>query len=125
MINAIRSHFAALKASRAYGRAVKAQHVGDSRSALDAGRSALAQVSSPFVNRDKPWIGTLVMLSVLLVEHHAHELGEPGASLQDLQFAWRFLRGLGEGPGGPDPKDRLNIQYLESRIAHLQAAEHS
>jgi superfamily I DNA/RNA helicase len=110
-----------MKAARAYGRAVKAQDVGDSRKALEEGRQALKVLSSPSIDREKPWIGTLLAMGTQMVDHHAHRLGERGASLSDLQDALHFLRKCADRTGNQDFGDSASINYLEARIAYIKA----
>lgn len=120
MIAYFRNFLAGMKAAGAYGRSVKAQETGDSRKALEEGRRALRLLSRPFINREMPWIGVLVSMSVQMIDHHAYKMGESGASLQDLEFTLRFLRMNNEDPRKTDPKDLLSMQYLEARIAYLK-----
>jgi hypothetical protein len=119
MVRVLKTFLASLRAAGLYGKALKSQDKGDSRGALEASRKALAILAAPSIIREKPWTATMIGLATMMVEYHAGELGEQGASPKDLTDSLAFFRFLGGKPGQNDPAANDKIVYLEARLKHL------
>ena len=94
MIGAIRSYFAALGASRLFGRASQLHEVGRMEESLDVARQSLALLRAPWVARHRPMEGSVLLSTVMLVEQLASELDRSGAEKRDLADALAYLKML-------------------------------
>ena len=115
----IRSYILSLRASRRYGKSEKLRKTGRLPEALLVAREGLSILRSSGVIRDNPAEGTVIVFLTTTVEGIAHTLGEPGASLQDLEDSLQFLR---DTPCGENAKLKdfrgTWLPYLEQRIEY-------
>jgi hypothetical protein len=92
----------------------KAKHLQE---ALAAARAGLAILRDPVILRREPPEATAVLPLTTVVEQVAQELGEPGATPEDLQDSLRFLKAL-DSPDAPEAVRKLRatwLPYLETR----------
>ena len=94
MIRAIRSYFAALRASRLFGRAGRLRDAGRMEESLDVARQSLAVLRAPWVVRHRPMEGSVLLSATMLVEQVASELNRSGAEKMDLADALAYLKML-------------------------------
>ena len=117
MVRAIRSYFAALRASRLYGRAGRLRDAGRMEESLKVAQQSLAILRAPWVVRHRPAEGSVLLSTTMLVEQVASELNRPGAEELDIADALAFLKFLppdsareiyGTADWGPYFESRLN-----------------
>ena len=119
MFRRVRSLFVGFKASAALGRASRHREQGRNAEALAEARRGLALLSAPHIARLSPPEGAalLTLTLTMLVEQVAFEVGEPGASPDDLRDSLVFLGLMAENPT-PNVSEQLAwVPYLESRLA--------
>ena len=120
MLSGFRTVLCAMKASGAYGRALKFQRNGKDAQALDAARHGLALLGKPHVLRDRPWTSSVLALLTIFVEHYANKLGAPGASQRDLADSLQAFKAMAKSPDKSCKNYNDEILYLESRIQRPQ-----
>jgi len=117
MVRAIRSYFAGLRASRLFGRAGRLRDAGRMEESLNVARQSLAILRAPWVVRDRPAEGSVLLSATMLVEQVASELNRPGAEEVDLADALAYLKIL-----SPDSAREIFgtgdwAPYFESRLS--------
>jgi len=116
---AIRSYLLSLRAIRRYGKSIKLRDAGRLPEALQVAREGLSILRSSQVIRDYPAEGSSIVFLTTTIEGIAHTLGEPGASLQDLEDSLQFLRDLPSEEGSKFTEFRSTwLPYLEQRIEY-------
>jgi hypothetical protein len=116
MFRAIRSYFAALKASRLFGRASRLRDAGRMEESMNMARQSLAILRAPWVVRNRPAEGSVLLSTTMLVEQVASELNRSGAEEVDVADALAYLKIL--------PPDSVReifgtgewASYLDSRL---------
>jgi hypothetical protein len=116
MIRAIRSYFSSLKASNLFGRASRLRESGRKEEALDLARKSLAVLRAPWVVRSRPAEGSVLLCTVMLVEHVASELNQPGAEVSDLADALANLKNLPRDSSLEIFGSDEWVPYLETRL---------
>lgn len=117
MFRSVRSLFVGFKASAAVGRASRHREQGRNAEALTEARRGLALLSAPHIARLNPPEGAALLTLTMLVEQVAFEVGETGASTDDLRDSLAFLGLMAENPT-PNVAEQLAwVPYLESRLA--------
>jgi hypothetical protein len=114
LIDSVRSVIAALRASRALGRAYRAQRQERFGDALAIAHVGLEILRGSYVRRTNPPEGAALASLTILAEEVASQLEKPGASAQDIADSLRFLRGI---DASPRPELCLYIPFLEKRLA--------
>jgi hypothetical protein len=116
----MRSYFAALRASRLYGRASRMRDDGRLEESLNLARQSLSVLRAPWVARHRPTEGSVLLSTTMLVEQVASKLNQPGAENMDLADALAFLQSLSTDLVRKILGTGQWIPYFEAR---LEAAE--
>lgn len=116
MIRKIRSYFTSLRASSLFGRASRLRDAGRKEEALSLGRQSLAILSAPWVLRQQPAEGSVLLCSTMLVEQVAFELNQNGAKEDDIADALTYLKTLPDGSLKEIFGTDEWLPYLESRL---------
>jgi hypothetical protein len=117
MFTSVRSLIVSFKASAALGRASRLREKGHIGEALTEARWGLALLSAPHIARLNPPEGSALLTLTMLVEQLAFEVGELGASPDDLRDSLAFLGLMGENPTPNVAEQMAWVHYLESRLA--------
>ena len=123
LINSIRSGIAALKASAAFGRALRRQREGKLTEALIIAQNGLAILRKTYVQHSNPPEGSAHASLTTLAESIAWELDVPGVTEQDLSTALAFLKAI-HTENQPNGLGEY-IPFLESRLESLHKHPHS
>ena len=115
MIRALRSYFAALKASSRLGRVYRLRDKGRKNEAILVAREGLVILSGPFVERQHPAEGSVLACLTTLVEELSSELNQPGASISDLKDALKFIKQLPEASSPAVQNMKSWVPYLETK----------
>jgi hypothetical protein len=115
MIRALRSYFAALKASSRLGRAYRLSNKGLKKEAIVVAREGLAILSNPFVERQNAAEGSTLVCLTTLVEELSSELKQPGAAIGDLKDSLKYIKHLPETSSPEVEKMKSWVPYLETK----------
>jgi hypothetical protein len=115
MIRALRSYFAALKASSRLGRAYRLSNKGQKKEAIVVAREGLAILSNPFVERQNAAEGSTLVCLTTLVEELSSELKQPGAAIGDLKDSLKYIQQLPETSSPEVEKMKSWIPYLKTK----------
>jgi hypothetical protein len=118
MFAQIRTFFVSMKASRAYGRALRLQAQNKHSEALDFGRSGLSLLAQPNIQRHHPWALSVLAFLTMLVERLAYQAGEEGASNQDLADSLMAFKAMRKETSDSESDYHEEIRYLESKLVH-------
>jgi hypothetical protein len=122
LINSIRSVVAALKASAAFGRALRRQREGKLTEALAIAQNGLAILRHTYVQHSNPPEGSAHVSLTALAESIAWELDVSGVTGQVLSTSLAFLKAVDT----ESPPNGLGeyIPFLESRLEALHNHSH-
>jgi hypothetical protein len=125
VFTAFKSIRSAGTASSHIGRCEKLREAGQKAEALAVARAGLDVLHAPHVRRQEPPEATGILMLTINVEHLAAELGEPGASFDDLTSAVAFLRQMPEhGTGTAVGLRQEWLPFLEARLATAAGNRH-
>jgi len=120
--SAIRTFRIGLTASGLFGRSIKLRRAGRREEALRVAREGLSTLGAAGVNRHAPHAGACLLSLTIQVEQLAQELGEPGASWQDIIDSLQLLRALPEASSGAEAETRRAwLPYFEARVGDTGA----
>jgi len=114
-IQSIKSYLVSLQASGCVGKSERLVSKGTYEEASRVARKGLALLARPYVIRNDPAAGSILIVLTLQLEHLSNEHNLEGASENDLADAYQLIKTIyPDDSKGKEYRDWL--PYLESRL---------